>query len=134
MKRILLDTSAYSRLLLGDSHVLDVIDVAEEIRMSVVVLGELFAGFRGGSRLEQNISTLHEFLDDPVVTVAKVSEETAEVFGEVKHQLKVAGTPLPLNDVWIAAQCIEVGAILITYDAHFKRLPGLRVWEKIGNG
>ena len=134
MKRILIDTSAFSRFLLGDTDTLDCIDRAEEVRMSVIVLGELFAGFRGGSKCEQNSSLVREFLDDPVVAVAEVSVETAEVFGEVKHQLKKAGTPLPINDVWIAAQCLEAGAVLLTYDRHFTQVPGLRIWRNSEKG
>jgi len=129
MKRILLDTNAYSSLLRGATDVLDAIDLAEDVLVSAVVLGELFAGFRGGRRYRRNVADLREFLDDPAVAVAEVSEETAEVFGEVKQQLKVAGTPLPLNDVWIASQCIEHGAVLVTFDTHFSRVPGLRLWS-----
>ncbi len=50
------------------------------------------------------------------------------IFAEVKHALKRAGTPLPLNDVWIAAQALETGAVVATFDAHFASISGLRRW------
>jgi len=50
------------------------------------------------------------------------------IFAEIKHALKRAGTPLPLNDVWIAAQALETGAVLATFDARFANVPGLRLW------
>ena len=58
--------------------------------------------------------------------------ETADVFGMVKSRLKAAGTPLPINDVWIAAHAIETGSIVVTFDRHFSKVPGLRLWDGIG--
>jgi tRNA(fMet)-specific endonuclease VapC len=58
-----------------------------------------------------------------------VTKETADVFGQVKDALKRAGAPIPMNDVWIAAQAIETGSVLITYDRHFSKVPGLRLWD-----
>ena len=128
MKRVLLDTNAYSKLMSGDTEVLDALGAADRALMSVVVLGELFAGFRGGTRYSENVERLREFLDEPAVHVAEATEETAEVFGEIQHSLRTAGTPVPLNDIWIAAHCFEHGATLITFDTHFAVVPGLRLW------
>jgi tRNA(fMet)-specific endonuclease VapC len=58
-----------------------------------------------------------------------VTKETADVFGQVKDQLQRAGTPIPMNDVWIAAQALETGSVVVTYDEHFKKVPGLRLWD-----
>jgi tRNA(fMet)-specific endonuclease VapC len=132
MKRLLLDTNAYTALLAGDEQVLNVLGAAEQVLMSVIVLGELAAGFKGGSRESDNRRILEEFLRRPAVRTVDVSSATAEVFGVVKHQLKQAGTPIPINDVWIAAQAIESGAWLVTFDRHFTLVPGLLVWEKLG--
>ena len=57
------------------------------------------------------------------------THETAEVFGSVKNSLMRAGTPLPIIDVWIAAHGVETGAVIISYDAHFNKISGLRRWE-----
>ena len=131
MKRVLLDTNAYAALFRGAREVEEALNEAETVLMSAVVLGELHAGFRGGARRAQNVSELADFLDDPAVEVQPVADETAEVFGRLKHELKKSGAPLPINDVWIAAQCIETGAVLATYDTHFRKVPGLRLWDVI---
>ena len=129
MKKILLDTNAYTRLLAGDEHVLDVVASAEVVFMSIFVLGELHAGFIGGTRQKENRDVLKRFLLKPTVKILNATYETAEVFGSIKNSLMQAGTPLPINDVWIAAHGIETGAVIISYDAHFNKVSGLRRWE-----
>ena len=129
MKRILLDTNAYARFFGGDEGVLGLLGEAETVYLSAIVLGELFAGFRGGSKFHENRIQLSRFLQKPTVRELEVTTETAEVFGQVKDTLKRAGTPLPMNDVWIAAQAIETGSVIVTYDEHFNKVPGLRIWD-----
>ncbi len=129
MKKILLDTSAYSRLRQGSEEVLDVLSHADLVHMSVFVLGELYAGFKGGSKEAANRELFERFLKRPTVRVLAATKETAEVFAEIKNTLKRAGTPLPLNDVWIAAHAVETGSVVVTFDSHFRQIPGLRLWE-----
>ncbi len=130
MKTILLDTNAYTRLLAGDEDVLDVVASAETVYMSIFVLGELHAGFKGGTKENENREWLKRFLTKPSVKILNATSETAEVFGTVKNNLLRAGTPLPINDVWISSHGIETGSIIVTYDAHFDRVPGLRLWNQ----
>lgn len=129
MKKVLLDTNVYSALLSGDESILTVIAQAQTVYMSIFVLGELHAGFKGGSREQQNVQTLASFLTKPTCEVFNGSEETAKIFGDLKNRLKRAGTPLPINDVWIAAHNIEAGSTLISYDKHFENITGLRRWN-----
>ncbi len=129
MSKILLDTNAYAAFLAGEEAVLNELDGAEKIYMSVVVLGELYAGFKGGSRERNNKSLLERFLVKPTVLTHDVTHETALIFGHLKDSLKRLGRPIPINDVWIAASAMETGAILVSYDRHFSALPGLRVWS-----
>ena len=129
MKRILLDTNAYARFCGGDEGVLGVLGEAETVYLSVVVAGELIAGFRGGSKHGENRTQLSRFLRKPTVRALEVTTETAEVFGQVKDTLRRAGTPIPMNDVWIAAQAIETGSVIVTFDQHFHHVPGLRLWD-----
>ena len=131
MKKILLDTSAYAAFLSGDEQSLAALAETEIVYMSVIVLGELYAGFRGGNRQKENEEILMRFLQKPTVHVLDATSETAEVFGQIKHALNSAGTPIPINDIWIASQAMETGAVVVTYDAHFKRIQGLRVWEAV---
>lgn len=131
MKKIIIDTNAYSRFLGGDEIVLKALGKAEIVYMSIFVLGELYAGFKAGSKELENKKILEKFLQKPTVNILDATSETSEVFGLVKDTLRKAGTPLPINDVWIAAHSFESGSTLITYDFHFKHVQGLRLWDYI---
>jgi tRNA(fMet)-specific endonuclease VapC len=131
VKRIILDTNAYTHFLTGNDAVLGIMVEAEEVYMSVVVLAELFTGFKGGRRDRENRGILRRFLDKPTVTVMDITMETAEIFGELKYTLKKAGTPLPINDVWLAAQAVETGSVIISFDTHFLKIPGIRIWDNV---
>jgi tRNA(fMet)-specific endonuclease VapC len=129
MKKILLDTNAYSNLLTGDEKVLSLLSESDVVYMSIFVLGELYAGFKGGSKEQENTQLLKRFIQKPTVEILEAAEETSKVFGQIKHNLKKAGTPLPINDVWIAAHTHESGSVLVTYDLHYREIPDLRLWE-----
>jgi tRNA(fMet)-specific endonuclease VapC len=133
MKKILLDTNAYVRFLRGDEKVMTQLAQADNVYMSVFVLGELYAGFKGGAKERNNRQILERFLLKPTVTVLEATLETADIFGLVMASLRKAGHPLPINDVWIAAHALETGSILVTYDDHFALIPGLRLWPEIGH-
>ena len=132
MRTILLDTNAYVRFLAGDERVLASLAGAGHVYLSVFVLGELLAGFRLGTKEKPNRQLLERFLAKPGVEVLDATRETAEYFGLIKSALKKADQPIPLNDVWIAAQALETGSVLITYDSHFAVVPGLRTWDELG--
>ena len=134
MRCVLLDTNAYTGLLAGDANVLDELAEAERVHMSVFVMGELLAGFRGGSQFARNEQMMKTFLAKPTVMFLGASAETAEIFGQIKNDLRRAGTPIPINDVWIAAHAMETGSVLVTYDGHFRGIPGLRLWTRILGG
>jgi tRNA(fMet)-specific endonuclease VapC len=131
MKKLIADTNAYVRYLAGEEKILDYFAAADQIYLPVFVLGELFAGFRGGSKEQQNRRILDQFLGKSSVGVLEATRETAEYFGIIKAALKKAGRPIPLNDVWIAAQVLETGSVLATYDPHFLAVPGLRIWDAL---
>ena len=131
MKKVLLDTNAYAALLRGDDKVLSAIGKADTLYMSAIVLGELFAGFRGGNRFAENRKILERFLDCPHVALLSAGMETADVFGVIKQKLKEQGSPIPINDVWIAAHAMETGAVLLTYDKYFEQVAGLRLWDEL---
>ena len=131
MKRIVLDTNAYIRFLRGDKAVLGALSRAETVYMSVIVMGELYARFQGGSKVQQNKAVLEQFLRKSAVAVLEVDCETAQIFGEIKQTLKKSGTPIPINDVWLSAQTLGTGSVLVSCDRHFLLVPGLRVWDDI---
>ena len=125
--KLVLDTSAYSHLRAGDKRVVDFLAAAETIVVPVIVLGELEAAFRRGSRLRENLQILSEFLSEPGVQLMPVDADVAVRYGELFAQLRTAGTPLPTNDVWIAACTSTSGGHLLTFDRDFDSVPGLRV-------
>ena len=129
--RILLDTNGYSAFLKNNAQARRAVMEADEILFSVFVLGELHAGFRKGTRVRQNLEYLQEFLDDSRVQVLDATAETADVFGLVKSSLEKAGTLLPTQDMWIAAHALQTGSVLITYDRHFLKVLGLRLWDEL---
>lgn len=123
--KILLDTSAYVGFKQNRAEIVDVILKAETILFSPVVLGELMFGFRNGTKLKQNMDDLDRFLGHEIVSLVQVNEITADRYSRIANQLKLQGTPIPTNDIWIAAQTLENGAELITSDRHFEKVQGL---------
>jgi tRNA(fMet)-specific endonuclease VapC len=128
--KLLLDTNAYVALMQGHSGVVGRIRQAERVFLSAVVAGELIFGFRNGSRYENNISELVEFLENRFVEFLPVSYITADRFGRIAASLKRNGTPLPSNDIWIAAHAIESGSELLSFDRHFEKIESL-VWTRL---
>lgn len=123
--KVLLDTNAYSALIRGHRGVAALVRRAEAVLLSSVVAGELLYGFRNGSRLEENAARLEAFLDNRVVTAVPVGLGTADRFSRIAASLRRRGEPIPTNDIWIAAQTMELGADLLSSDAHFAAVEGL---------
>lgn len=120
MSRYCLDTSAYSWFRRGEPEVVGLLDRAEWIGVPAVVLGELWTGFLLGARIEENRDSLRRFLDHPLVEELAVDHDTARIYAEIVVALRRAGTPLPSNDLWIAAAAARAGAPVLTFDAHFR--------------
>ena len=129
--RLLLDTDAYSSFKRGHPAVAALLKRADDIVFSPIVAGELLHGFRGGSRFDQNLLELEQFLGNPFVRVVPVSMQTAERFGRIAVSLRRKGRAIPVNDIWIAAQAMETGADLLSFDRHFGDIDGL-VWRVPG--
>lgn len=125
--KLLLDTNAYVELLKGTPAVTTWVREAEQLVFSTVVVGELLFGFRNGTRYDKNLAALDDFLSQPWVELQPVTRVTADRFGRVAASLRKAGTPIPTNDIWIAAHAFETGAELITFDRHFESVRGLPV-------
>ncbi|OEU51663.1 MAG: twitching motility protein PilT [Desulfuromonadales bacterium C00003096] len=125
MRRLLIDTNIYSYALKGDDDVIEVLRKADEIGFSVISIGELLSGFKGGGRERKNREELEIFLDSPRVIVYPVDENTSEFYAETLNYLRKIGRPVPTNDIWIAAVAFQNGLKLFTKDAHFKFIAGL---------
>lgn len=123
--RVALDTSAYSALMRGHKDVVSRVRRAEAVLLPAVVAGELLYGFRFGSRFEENVARLEAFLDAPPVDLLPVTFVTADRFGRIATALRKKDTPIPTNDIWIAALAMEAAADLLSSDGHFELVEGL---------
>jgi len=123
MKRILLDTSAYSNLMRGSKKIAELLDDADEIFLCAIVVGELLTGFKRGSREQENKVILKNFLSISNVGVLNIDDSTAERYAIILNYLKKSGTPIPTNDIWIAASAMQNGLVVLTADQYFSLLP-----------
>jgi tRNA(fMet)-specific endonuclease VapC len=125
MRRLLIDTNIYSYALKGDDEVVEVLKKAEQIGISVISIGELLFGFKGGGKEQKNREELEIFLDSPRVVVYSLDEDTSEFYAEILNNLREIGKSVPTNDIWIAAVAFQNGLKLFTKDNHFKAIAGL---------
>jgi tRNA(fMet)-specific endonuclease VapC len=123
--KIMLDTSAYVGFKRNTPDAVEIIVKAELIVFSPVVVGELMFGFRNGTRFKENMDDLGRFLDHKAVDLLPIGKITSDRYSRIAVKLKQQGTPIPTNDIWIAAQAMEQGAELITSDRHFDEISGL---------
>jgi tRNA(fMet)-specific endonuclease VapC len=131
MRPIAIDTNAYAAFKKGDPGIVAVLQHAPTILISTTVLGELLAGFAAGSRDSANRNDLTLFLDSPRVKQVPCGAATADFYALIYATLRRQGQPIPTNDLWIAASCLEHGAALLTLDAHFQHVGNLRVGAKL---
>ena len=128
--RLLLDSNAYSHHFAGHWQVGELVGRAEEVLLSAIVVGELLAGFRRGSRFEQNLADLRAMLDSPRVTFVPVGSVTADRYARIVASLRDKGRPIPANDAWLAAHAMETGADLVSADSHFEHVDGI-AWIRL---
>jgi len=123
ISRILIDTSAYSAFMRGSESIKRSLQLAHQICFSPVVIGELLAGFSGGKRESENREILGEFLSSDRVTIIPIDNETSKRYAALYRYLRTHGTPIPTNDLWIAAGAMQYGLTLLTTDVHFDAIP-----------
>lgn len=123
--KVAIDTNRLTDLFRGDADLAARLGVCEEVWIPLIVLGEIEAGFLVGSKQVKNRVLLQEFLAKPTVEILLPSRETAQHYARLFVQLKRAGTPVPDNDLWVAALALEHDLVLITRDRHFEKIPQL---------
>jgi len=94
----------------------------EDIYLPSIVLGELSYGFMKGSRQRFNERKLQEFIRKLQIEIIDVNHNVARKYGIIYLSLVKKGTKIPINDVWIAACCMETGGTLVTRDRHFRQV------------
>ncbi|MEO8362366.1 MAG: type II toxin-antitoxin system VapC family toxin [Vicinamibacteria bacterium] len=122
---IALDTNALSSFAEGDENLGAVLMPFRSLVLPAPVLGEYRYGLLGSRKQSRLSKWLDELLGE--VRVLEIKERTTQVYALVRHQLRTAGTPIPENDVWIAALAIEHGLPLVSRDKHFKVVKGLEL-------
>ena len=123
--RVALDTNRLTDLFQGDAELAEFLATCDEVWIPLIVLAEIKAGFYGGTQHHRNEVLLRKFMAKPTVEVLLPGRETAEQYARLFVQLKRAGTPVPDNDLWIAALALENDLTLITRDRHFDNIPQL---------
>ena len=131
VKEIALDTNSYTALKRNVLEAVEIIQHAPLIGISNVVLGELLGGFAAGSRETINRQELKSFLASPRVKILIADERTSENYALVYSTLRSKGTPIPTNDMWIAAHCLQFNLALFSYDNHFQHVNGLIVGTQL---
>ena len=127
MRRVLVDTNAYTAFKTGESEIIAILQHADVIGISTIVLGELLAGFAIGSKSKKNLTELNEFLRTPRINIFSVDETTTNYYAEIYATLCRKGKPIPTNDLWIAATALQQGCKLCSYDKHFSYIDNLIV-------
>jgi tRNA(fMet)-specific endonuclease VapC len=125
VRKALIDTNIYSLAMKGDEIVANTLRRIDRIGFSVVSIGELYSGFKGGRQEQKNREELDIFLDSPRVVLHAIDEGTADYYASILNDLRSQGTPIPTNDIWIAAIAFQYGYKLFTRDDHFRLVPGL---------
>lgn len=120
--KLALDTNRYTDLCRGEKSVIDAVERADEVWLPFIVAGELRAGFAAGNREPRNEAVLRRFLLKPGVGILYADEQTTHVYASVYRQLRKQGTPIPTNDMWIAALVLQHSLVLYARDAHFDAL------------
>jgi tRNA(fMet)-specific endonuclease VapC len=121
--RIAIDSNRYDDLITGDATVAAIVETAEAVYLPFIVVGELRAGFAAGKRQAENERLLRRLLLKEGVEVLFADEQTTHHYAQAYAQLRRQGTPIPTNDLWIAALVLQHDLVLCTRDRHFEHLP-----------
>lgn len=121
---MILDTNALSAWAEGDVSIEPVLRSATEVVIPVIVLGEFDYGIRQSRHFQRYADWLDANLSS--VEIALIDRDVAHAYGAVRLELKQAGTPIPINDTWIAAVARQRGLPVVSRDAHFDEVPGVR--------
>lgn len=118
--KLILDTNIYSDYAEGIPETVDTMATSgSSFYLPSVVLGELHLGFMKGRRQHFNERKLKEFIERLTVGIIDINDDVARKYAIIYLALQKKGAKIPINYVWIAASCMEVGGTLLTRDNHF---------------
>jgi len=121
---VILDTNGLSAVADGESALEPILRKAAQIAIPVIVLGEYRYGISQSRNRKHYEKWLAAYL--PTFRILDVDERTTLSYSAVRSELKTAGTPIPSNDVWIAALCRQHSLPLLSRDRHFDAVAGIR--------
>lgn len=125
MRKALIDTNVYSAFKRNDPEIVSIFQHLDFIGINITVLGELYAGFAGSKKEKTNRIDLENFINSPRVHFVNNNMETADFYAQIFNTLKIKGSPIPTNDIWIASSALQNGLALLTLDKHFQHVEGL---------
>jgi len=125
MRRIAIDTNIYTSFKANDESVAEAFRNCDFIGVDITVIAELFSGFSLGGKEKKNRQELEAFLNSPRVEMLPHDLETAEYYALIVRRLKAKGSPIPTNDIWIAANAMKHGLVLYSFNGHFGEIEGL---------
>ena len=125
IKRVLIDTNIYIEFLRGDENISNILSSAGLIAFSVISIGEILSGFKIWGDEKKYLNELDQFLYSPRLLIYDIDSETSEFYAKIYNELRIAGNPIPANDMWIAALALQHGIKLLTNDRHFTKVAGL---------
>ena len=123
--KLLLDTNRYTDFVQGEPSVVQSMRAAATIYIPFIVLAELRSGFACGTRPRENEATMTRILQEPRVIALYADAGTTHHYAAIFRQLRRQGTPIPTNDLWIAALAVQHELVLYSRDLHFQHVPQL---------
>jgi len=121
----LLDTNIVIALFANDADVIKQIDQAVKVFLPAIVIGELYYGAFNSKKQQVNLERVDQLRTQ--VAILACDDTTAKFYGQIKKQLKINGTPIPENDIWIAAIASQYGLSVVTRDKHFSHIESLNI-------
>lgn len=118
--RCFLDTSVIIHFFKGNISIVELLKTFQEVFVSSIVVGELYYGAYASANSKKHIEQIQDFLTDCIIVSPDL--EASIAYGKLKSDLKRKGSPIPENDIWIAAIAIQQNIPLFTTDNHFKLL------------
>ena len=120
-----LDTNIAIAALNGETGIINKLRDATQVCLPLPVVGELLFGALNSRHVKTNLPRIQRLIQESIVL--EMGSETALLYAKIRMSLKQKGRPIPENDIWISASCLEHDITLITNDTHFKWVEGLTV-------
>jgi tRNA(fMet)-specific endonuclease VapC len=122
--RYLLDTNIVIALFAGDKAVEAKVRNTADVALAPPIIGELYFGAQKSGKVTENLQRINMLIEEHILFSCDL--ETAQWYGIIKDRLRRKGTPIPNNDIWIAALAMQHDLTLVTRDSHFDEVESLQ--------